>query len=190
MRQSNSFHMFKSPLPKPFHGWIVRHQCCLCGQNFILPPNSHFKISHHFCHIFQLYAGTPVNVSIRYSFTFANDLIWKAATLSTISQNYPKLQQAVALCCVAPCHPALFISLSPSHTIDINWTLNQNMTIFPLFVKITEFRPTTPTTSDCVWSLHSGFMIAFSLICNWIMLSAASSCVICYYTGINSRILL
>ena len=45
-------------------------------------------------------------------------------------------------------------------------SLNQNMTIFPLFVKITEFRPTTPTTSDCVWSLHSGFMIAFSLICN------------------------
>ena len=127
---------------------------------------------------------------LRYYFTFANDLIWKAATLSTISQNYPKLQQAVALCCVAPCHPPLFISLSPSHTIDINWTLNQNMTIFPLFVKITEFRPTTPTTSDCVWSLHSGFMIAFSLICNWIMLSAASSCAICYYTGINSRFLL
>ena len=61
--KDDPFHMFKSPLPKPFHGWIVRHQCCLCGQNFILPPNSHIKISHHFCHIFQLYAGTPVNVS-------------------------------------------------------------------------------------------------------------------------------
>ena len=182
--------MFKSPLPKPFHGWIVRHQCCLCGQNFILPPNSHIKISHHFCHIFQLYAGTPVNVS-KVLFHIRK---WFDIESCHIIHNQSELSEAAAssgaVLCVAPCHPALFISLSPSHTIDINWTLNQNMTIFPLFVKITEFRPTTPTTSDCVWSLHSGFMIAFSLICNWIMLSATSSCVICYYTGINSRILL
>ena len=159
--------------------------CCTMCDKEDNSPNSNFKISHHFLSYISIVC------SKRRQWMYLKCIISHSRIWYRKLPHYPQSVRIIRSCSMQwRCavrrpggHPPLFISLSPSHTIDINWTLNQNMTIFPLFVKITEFRPTTPTTSDYVWSLHSVFMIAFY---NWIMLSAARS----YYTGINSRILL